>query len=168
MGTKGLIHIIARNEKGEIKEYWIYNQFDSYPTGLGQDIVEFLKEKDFKELELKFASLKIVTNAILPTDKEIEKLQPYTNLNVSTQSPKEWYCLLRKTQGDLGKILECGYAEDFGKPVEKSWIHYEYTLDFVDRHFHIREFLAGNKERKFSYPLESIPETWINDVEKDL
>jgi hypothetical protein len=36
-----------------------------------------------------------------PTDEQIRECNQYADLNVSNKDIKNWYCLLRKTQGDL-------------------------------------------------------------------
>lgn len=49
MGTRGLLGLII-----QAKRHAAYNHFDSYPAGLGQEIVDFilgLKPEDYAKLE---------------------------------------------------------------------------------------------------------------------
>lgn len=44
-----------------------------------------------------------------PSSLQIEKCKYFTDLNVSTHSTTDWYCLLRGCQSSFINILECGY-----------------------------------------------------------
>lgn len=121
MGTRGTL---AFKVDGVTKG--AYNHYDSYPAGLGEEVLEFVKlAKDnpaYRELAVK---LQPVPEGE-PTPEIIEHLKPWTDLAVSTQSTKDWYCLLRGTQGDAEAILKAGYYEPF--PVgEEDW---SYVVDF--------------------------------------
>ncbi len=48
----------------------IYNHFDSYPTVLGKDILNFIVENDNEKLEEIFSRMKVVDNKDLPTDED--------------------------------------------------------------------------------------------------
>lgn len=104
MGTRGTIGF-RKNETDKLA----YNHWDSYPTGIGIDIVNAIRELTVEKIEELVDRLKVVNDDTTPTEEDIEKLKLYTDLSVSTQSEKEWYCLLRDTQGDIKKILESGY-----------------------------------------------------------
>lgn len=118
MGTRGVVGFrIAGQDK------LAYNHFDSYPEGLGQDVVKFLKNALVSEpaglelLALSVASLEVVDPKVPPTAEQIAQLAPWTDLTVSEKSTKDWYCLLRGAQGDLAAMLAAGYllkgAEQF-------------------------------------------------------
>lgn len=93
-----------------------YNQFDSYYEGRGLDTVRalrtILKTHGEAWLRERVAALKVVTDEMKPTAKDIAALAPWTDLNVSEQSTQDWYCLTRKAHGDIQAILEMGYLRD--------------------------------------------------------
>ncbi len=77
-----------------------YNHMDSYPDGLGAEVVNFAsKKKNIKNLKKRIPFVKMVSNNDTPTKEDIKKYSNYANLSVSDQSKKDWYCLLRNTQG---------------------------------------------------------------------
>lgn len=109
MGTRGTITFIFRGKK--IK---VYNHWDSYPEGLGVDLVNELKillnNLSIDEIIEKFNNIKIFTYDSMPSKEEIEKLKKYSDTNVSSQNLNDVYCLLRKTQGSIIKILDAQYV----------------------------------------------------------
>ena len=126
MGTRGLFGFYHKG-----KYYMIYNHFDSYPEGLGLTLIEELKQaiKDGKIeewIEL-LENLKVVDEAIPPTEEEKERLKEYCDLSVSTKSMDDWYCLLRHTQRSFEKVLKAGYissnwvGEDGSPSNDGSW-----------------------------------------------
>lgn len=108
MGTRGLFGFCYKG-----KYYWAYNHWDSYPSGLGADIIKQLQYAIDNHLlddwKNKIVKLIEVDENVSPTDEEIQQLKKYTNLKVSDQSTDDWYCLLRGTQGCLQSILDAGY-----------------------------------------------------------
>lgn len=99
MSTRGEVGIIL---KGEYKG--LYNHSDSYPGGLGEEVVAFIKAVNKTKTgwaRLKRNMHKVITidRNIKPTAEEIERYKQYANLNVSNQSYEDWYCLLRELQG---------------------------------------------------------------------
>ena len=55
MSTRGAVGIIYNN-----KEKIGYNHFDSYPSGLGNELLTFLKDKTIDELKTLFSNIKIM------------------------------------------------------------------------------------------------------------
>jgi hypothetical protein len=129
MGTRGLFGFYYRGQF-----YVVYNQFDSYPSGLGAEIVAELKraiqENLLGEWIHLLEQLKVVSASVSPTQEDIEKLRSYTDLTVSTQSPTDWYCLLRRCQGSIETVLTCGYIDNcvssHGVP---RWEEYAYIVN---------------------------------------
>lgn len=189
MGTRGAIGFrIDGSDK------LFYNHFDSYPDALGEDFVKQVKEliKDAKLAE-KVRALAEIKEGEEPTPEDIERCKPYTNLSVSNQSTKDWYCLTRGAQGNLHATLEIGKAElanDF--IFESLFCEWAYILNLDDGTV---EFYKGfNKDPKApgryakeskdkhakergrdaymgcallaTFPMDKIPKDWLKQVRK--
>jgi len=133
MGTRGLSGF-----KYEGKHKVMYNQFDSYPDGLGHWVAEFVqlvqKEKGWDVLKENVANLEVVDEGDKPTKKQQEKYACYADTRVSSRSLDEWYVLMRKLQGD--KILhevykgKVGHIPDARKFIEDSlFCEYAYIVN---------------------------------------
>jgi hypothetical protein len=122
-----------------------YNHWDSYPTGLGIDLVEALSHSNLSALKDLARNLKVVDENSYPTEEEKHALQEFTDLNVGTGSPDDWYCVLRDTQGDLEKTLRSGYmlnGDDWG------W-DWSYLIDLDNEEF----VVEGGDDQVLSIPL---------------
>jgi len=78
-----------------------YNHFDGYPSYLGINIMSFIHDTPDKELREIADRIEMVQEDSKPSAKQIKQYKQYADLNVSSQSLTDWYCLLRETQGDL-------------------------------------------------------------------
>lgn len=78
-----------------------YNHYDSYPDGLGSDVVKFCKETTVKEMNAIFDKIILVDESGKPSIEQIVECHKYYDGSVSSQSAEDWYCLLRQSQGDL-------------------------------------------------------------------
>lgn len=109
MGTRGLCGFVV---DGEVRSS--YNHFDSYPSGLGAELVEqigFLtKESTVDELKEKVRNIFFVDDEDEEVTPEyIEKYKKYYDASVGdTSGPLTWYQLLRNTQGDLIANIDSG------------------------------------------------------------
>jgi len=236
MGTRGSAGIIY-----EEKIYATYNHFDSYPDGLGGDVVKFINavqsKKSIKELVIeneksllgKIATKKLLDEFLqrkqyleilnnsqyssivgfggwtqlaenlkkvqeidvnVPPTKEIQdKYQNlgYCNLGVSTQSPKEWYCLLRETQGIdtfaeiyKGNLEHISNDKDFFK--DSLYCEWGYLINLDTMKFEVYEGFQktpqkGNRFGEESnengyyscalvaeFELENIPPDWEKEI----
>jgi hypothetical protein len=86
-----------------------YNHSDSYPSVLGNEVVEFIKGHTIGELNKIFDKIEMVDRNTKPTKEQIEKCKPFTDLGVSSQSTNDWYCLLREAQGNLSAYADWAY-----------------------------------------------------------
>jgi hypothetical protein len=98
MSTRGILGFrISETDKVS------YNHSDSYPDGLGIQVLGFIREVDDVELKEIAERIELINEDIPPTAEQIKicKEAGTVDLNVSTRSEKDWYCLLRNAQGDL-------------------------------------------------------------------
>jgi hypothetical protein len=129
MGTRGVFGVII----GE-KEKLSYNHWDSYPSGKGAEILQWLRgvidEERLDEIRDQAAALRLVSDDVKPTPDDIASLEPYTNLGVSEQSTDDWYCLTHATQGDPAATLESGYMLDASYfPLDSLFCEWGYVID---------------------------------------
>lgn len=81
-----------------------YNHFDSYPSGLGAEVMEFIKATPDDQLGEVFSSIVMVNENDMPTVEQIDQCKKFANLNVGSQRIDDWYCLLREAQGNLSSL----------------------------------------------------------------
>lgn len=127
MGTRGFIGFVAGGQ-----EKVAYNHFDSYPESLGMRVLEWLRvaAKDPAGLRERVVALRVVSPGSQPSPEDVERLSPFTSLNVGEQAVTDWYCLLRKTQGDPEAMLAAGVIEDAGDfPLDGPWAEWGYVVD---------------------------------------
>lgn len=109
MSTRGYMGI---QKKGEMKGQ--YNHFDSYLEGLGKEIIKTInkipKVNRIAVLNEVFKNIILVNEDDKPTQEQIDycKEKGLVDLNVATQDINDWYCLARKTQGDLNFYINGG------------------------------------------------------------
>ena len=133
MGTRGLSGFKWKNEY-----YLMYNHYDSYPEGLGNDVIEFIKHvyqfNSFNKLKMRVGNLIKVNYDKEPTSEIIKKYEKYSDTSVSERTNKDWYCLFRTLQGkdilyevlnrNVNHILD---GEDFGK--DSLFCEYAYIIN---------------------------------------
>lgn len=129
MGTRGLYGL---RKNGIDKTS--YNHFDSYPNGLGRDILGFIKNHSAKEMNTFYDRIIMVNEQTEPTTQEIENCitNQSVNLDVSSRSFNDWYCLLRNLQGDLNALYECkaAYMTDGHEFIKDSlFCEYAYIIN---------------------------------------
>ena len=130
MGTRGLFGFYYKGNY-----YVVYNHLDSYPSGLGVNIVEEIKKEiengNFNNWITIIGKIKVVDDQIEPTNEDINNLKKFTNLFVSNSDTSDWYRLLRNCQGSLCNILESGYilnhVDKTGYPLFEE---YGYIVNF--------------------------------------
>ena len=93
-----------------------YNHSDSYPSGLGQDVLDFLtkylRKGTVSGLRKKAAKIEIIDDSVRATPEQQIKYREYADTGVSTGDLAEWYVLLRNLQGDLKGYLDAGVIVD--------------------------------------------------------
>lgn len=127
MSTRGFISFAI---DGETKT--AYNHCDSYPSGLGCDVLSWLRDADLDAARELARTLRVVDEDTEPTDEDVARLQPFYDPNVGGRSERPtWYQLLRRTQGSPGAMLEAGVIEDSSTfPADSLFAEYGYVVDF--------------------------------------
>lgn len=180
MGTRGTITIIYRK-----KQLVLYNHYDSYPSGLGQQLIEELQlllvQHGLAGLIVLFEKLVIIKpyedECRQPTVEEMKQLHEYKESDSSESIAEKdalndwsWFSLLGKTQGSLVRTLESGYALNLLDCDNKTWnqisrsyagsLEYNYVVDLDHEQFYLRE-----KKKNSLCSIHSIPDSWGTRVE---
>lgn len=137
MGTRGIWGFVH-----EGKEYLTYNHFDSYPSGLGQNIAQYLNSVDVEFLRSRVRELRLVNEAGPgPTPDEVERLACFADRGVQDGDlRKKWYVLLRHTQGDPEATLRAGVMIDGASFAGESiFCEWGYVIDLDEELFEVYE-----------------------------
>lgn len=156
MGTRGTM---AFRLDGEVKG--AYNHWDSYPTGLGNDLLKFLRDtaNSRKDVLTHIRQLTAVDPEVEPTEEQITRLRRFADTGVSTGQITEWYVLLRGTQGNPLKTLMAGFYEPF--PVaEEQW---SYVMDYDAN---LLEVWQGDENVR-TYAFDNLPADF-SELEEEL
>lgn len=181
LGTRGAYGFY---KNGENK--LTYNHYDSYPEGLGEDVVSFIRATPLVELHKMFDEIEMVDRDSKPTAEQIESYKHFADTRVSSGDLEDWYVLLRKTQGDLfafqkglRHMIEGG--EEFMK--DSLYCEWGYVINLdenileiykgfqnapQDNRYHVAEPCRMgyyNVTLVKSYPLSSIPKNWMQEVD---
>ena len=179
MGTRGLYGF---RKNGVDKT--TYNHFDSYPDGLGADVINFIKKHSIDELEKFYNRIQMVQEDATPTKEEIKTCVDagLCDLSVSKQSTNDWYCLLRNIQGSLDALYNSPVAymidnSDFIK--DSLFCEYAYIINLDEN---VLEYYEGfqarpDKDNRYGhqktdgyYPCKltsTIPLDYIMETETD-
>ncbi len=95
MGTRGAWGFIVN---GKTKA--AYNHWDSYPDGLGETVLNFIGTNTIESLTEIANRIQLVDSDNKPSQELQDQYHKFFDGSVSNQTPDEWYCLLRNTQGE--------------------------------------------------------------------
>lgn len=139
IGTRGFIGVVVN---GDLKV--TYNHFDSYPDGIGVQVLGFLQgvlaggSDGYNAMAEKAAALQLIDESEKPTAEQQEALKKYADTSVSTGSLDEWYVLLRGAQGNLGAYLDAGYMPDGSDfPLDGVFCEWGYLIDLDNKVFEV-------------------------------
>lgn len=150
MGTRGLVGFVL-NEKW----YATYNHFDSYPSYLGMNVLEFCKSvDDWEILKERVANLTLVDEETPAPADLIEKYSCYgeterNGVQVASGTLTDWYNLLRQIQGaqTLHEIYvgNLEHMIDYHKFMEDSlFCEWAYIIDLDE--MGLRVYKGFNKD----------------------
>lgn len=96
MGTRG-----AYGFRQASKDVVTYNHFDSYADGLGRSVLRYIAQTPLPTMKEVASRIILVNEESKPTPELIQDYEKYSDIGVADHSLEDWYCLLRKAQGDL-------------------------------------------------------------------
>ena len=124
MGTRGLYGFILN---GIYYLMYVHYDGDMLMSVMKREAYVILKHYgSIKNVKKVFEEIKWRTCGLNPTKKEIELLEPWTNLEVENRTTKSWYCLLHYCQKSLIHTLESGYILLHDNKVFLLFMSYSY------------------------------------------
>jgi len=157
MGTRGAVGFLSNGI-----EKITYNHFDSYPEGLGNGVLNFLHTIiNIEELKIKVNNIILIDEKVEPTIKQIKQCiaAKTVDMEVSEQSYKDWYCLLRHAQGNLEKYIEVRLmpdSKDF--LLDSLFCEWAYIINFDTNKLEIYKGFNKNKNTEGRYVNVKVPE----------
>jgi hypothetical protein len=126
MGTRGFLGFVV---DGDAKI--TYNHYDSYPSGLGINVLAWARQIDVSKVREQVRALRLVSESAAPSAEEAIQYALHTDSRVSDGD--DWYATLRHLQGDPQGYLDAGVmpdASDF--PTNSLFCEWGYLVD-LDR-----------------------------------
>lgn len=154
------------------KDKLAYNHCDSYPDGLGMeilhDIKKIIKKHGIGYVIEKAEKVRLIDENVPPTVDDIFNLRAYTDLSVSHRSTQDWYCLTRKLQGDIAAILEAGYMTDSPDFIKKSlFCEWGYIINLDENVLEVYKGFQHNPHTLGRYSSYQPPKKWPNGKVND-
>lgn len=138
MGTRGALGFVV-DETAKIT----YNHFDSYPSGLGDDTLRWLRgvvADPAREQAAADAARRLREVTGEPTDEEARRYSQAGLADTDVSTGADWYALLRRAQGDPAAILDVGIFESAAEfPRDSLFCEWAYLVDFDARVFEVYE-----------------------------
>lgn len=157
MGTRG-----AWGFRFKDKDKLTYNHWDSYPDGLGVDVITAIKDHNDERLAGTAMRLIVIDGETPPTEKEQHRYASVADLNVSDQSLTDWYCLLRHGQGDVDAYVNGAYnhmysGNDF--VYDSLWCEWAYIINMDTRQLEVYKGFNtdGNAPGRYAAVLSDKP-----------
>lgn len=167
-----------------------YNHYDSYPDGLGEDIVKFCRTTSIGEMHEIFDRIIMVDNWAAeekPSLEQIEECKAFYDSSVGF--PTEWYSLLRHAQGDMNAFkqglrymiensefmkdsLFCEWAYIINLSTEKLEVYRGFQKEPQKNRYYLSSEEAPKDTQFFNvallveFPLEDIPDDWKQILEE--
>jgi len=146
MGTRGVFGF-HKNGVDKIA----YNHYDSYPTGLGDLVKEFVT-KHSDDMNKIFNRIEMVDENSKPTPEQIEECREFSDIGVGEQSMTDWYCLLYKAQGNLEAYADgLKYMVDYAGFLKDSlFCEWGYVINLTTKRLEIyRGFQHKPQENRY-------------------
>jgi hypothetical protein len=124
MSTRALYGFSCKGE-----EKITYCHQDGYPEGLGRKMLVFCRKKSLKKMQKRFEKIIMVDQESRPTTEQIMLCLPWLDLEVSRKSSDEWYCLLRKTQGEISSYFGKGKCRYMIDNSQSDNFEYKYVIN---------------------------------------
>ena len=182
MGTRGL-YGFRKNDVDKTT----YNHYDSYPSSLGNDIVDFIQSTSIEEMNIIYDKIILVNERdenCLPTDAELVEWKLTDKIGIGAF---DWYSFLRGAQGDLDAYKgDLKYMIDNSSFIKDSLMcEWAYIINLDTNELEIyKGFQSSPSNSRYgngmgpgnyypcklikTYLLNNIPDNWLEEVEPDV
>jgi len=142
MGTRGAIGFFV-NGKTKVT----YNHFDSYPSGVGLDVLEFAEGNTWSDLTDMAEGIEMLEQESNPSEelKEKAKQLGIYDDKVGLQTDGDLYCLLHGAQGNLDTYAKLGaMVDDESFLGDSLFCEWAYIINVDDGVLEV--YIGGNKK----------------------
>lgn len=77
-----------------------YNHFDSYPDGLGRDVLQFCIDVSINDMDKLYDHIELINNKIPPTKEQIKRCIE-CGYSTSDRNKQDWHILLGNLEGNF-------------------------------------------------------------------
>ncbi len=143
MGTRGAVGFRIDGQ-----DKVTYNHFDSYPSGLGVEVLQNIHNLNVDDLKEAARHIQLIDGQTKPTADQKKRFLAFADVGVGEQSLDDWYCLLRNAQGTLQPYTEGldVMIDSHGFLLDSLFCEYAYIVNFDDN---VLEVYKGfNKDPK--------------------
>jgi hypothetical protein len=133
---------------------------------LGEKCIAYIREQLLADFTLdamreKVRAIRLVdTSKDAPTEDDIERMAPYTDLGVSNKSTSDWYCLTRHLQGNVSAALDVGIMSDDSEFIADSLMcEWAYVINLDEKVLEIYKGFQGAPHAKGRYCLKPVRPT---------
>ena len=139
-----------------------YNHFDSYPTGLGFDIIEFIMKNNIEKMNKIFNSITMVKHDDVPTVDQLKTLEEYFGSRIDIRKVKDMEDLISGNQyitdfqkgfpfmldneNFMGDSLFCEYAYIINLDDNTLEVYYGYNM--IPQNNRFSKFARQNEDYK--------------------
>ena len=168
MSTRGIYGF----RKGNSKKYF-YNHSDSYPSGLGLEIIDLIKKYSDDEMLEIYNKTELVDGNSHPSKEQINYClsRGWTSLVVSEKSVDDWYCLLRNIQSP-GDYVEAALENEKVYRIDDSdflndgiFCDYGYVIDLSRKKLIVYSASKKVGTLDFDFIRENDDETNLDKIE---
>mgnify|MGYP007008282266 CR=1 FL=1 len=186
MGTRGVYGVRVNGV-----DKLMYNGYDSYPHGLGVELVRqittMIEKFGAPALKNLAATVRLVNPTDVPSPGDLDNLRGHMGSGLPNGDGRNWNDLLRPVQGDLKTSLLTGYMLDNHEFIMDSlFCEYGYIFDLDKNRFEVYQGFQKDPHDKgpyadlppydpgyrstiyypcamvFAFPLDRIPENWVD------
>lgn len=155
MGTRGIWGFVL----GE-QEKLTYNQFDSYPDGLGEMVWGLCRDLGPEGLRDAAERMRLVDQSAPPTAEDIERYQQWTTWRNGRTDPPEWYDVLYNTHGDPQAAVEAGAMEADGAlfALDSLFCEWGYVVDLNEMRLEVYEGFRTAPHERGRFAKRTLPD----------
>lgn len=143
MGTRG-----AYGFRSEGKDYLTYNHYDSYPSGLGDDLANQIRAELATGTTVETLRQQVRDMRMIARDDEqptAEEREKFGHLWSNVSNGHDWYSLLREMQGRLFSHTTEGVMIDGNAFIMDSlFCEYAYILNLDEQTFEVYQGFQRN------------------------